>query len=74
MLNELSQVVTALQRVGIVTASRHPRINPMGKNRDLLVVRLDEIGNPAELEFIPGDKAAVLFRVEHGAVGSSFPR
>ena len=29
MLNELAQIVTALDRLGIVTGSRHPRINPM---------------------------------------------
>lgn len=73
MLNELSQVVTALERVGIVTGSRHPRMNPMGKNRELLVIRVDMTGKPTEGEFFAGDKAAALFRVEHGAAGSSFP-
>jgi hypothetical protein len=73
MLNELSEVVAALERAGIVTASRHPRINPMGKNRELLVVRLDDKGKPTDVEFIAGDKAASLFRVEHGSAGSSFP-
>jgi len=73
MLNELSQVVSALERVGIVTASRHPRINPMGKNRELLVVRLDDEGEPSDVAFIPGEKATTLFRIEHGSAGSSFP-
>ncbi len=45
----------------------------MGKNRELLVVRLDDKGKPFDVEFIVGDKAATLFRVEHGSAGSSFP-
>jgi hypothetical protein len=73
MLNELSQVVAALNPVGIVTASRHPRINPMGKNQELLILRLDGEGKPADAEFISGDNAGELFRVEHGSSGSSFP-
>jgi hypothetical protein len=73
MLNELAQVVTALERVGVVTASRHPRMKPMSKNRELLIVRIDETGLPADLEFIPKGKAAALLRVEHGSAGSSFP-
>lgn len=73
MLNELSQVARALERAGVVTASRHPRINPMGKNRELLVVRLDDEGKPSDAEFIAGSKAATLFRVEHSSSGSSFP-
>lgn len=73
MLNELSHVVAALERVGIDTASRHPRINPMGKNRELLIVRLSDDGKPVEVEFVPGSTAATLYRVEHGSAGSSFP-
>lgn len=73
MLNELSQVVTALERVGIVPASRHPRMKPMSKNRQLLIVRLNESGFPSEVEFTPKEKAAALLRVEHGSAGSSFP-
>jgi len=73
MLNELSQVVDSLQRLGTVAPSRHPRINPMGKNRDLLVVSLDADGKPARIEALPGETAANLFRVEHGSQGSSFP-
>ena len=45
----------------------------MGKNRDLLVVSLDPVGNPARIEALPGETAASLFRVEHGSQGSSFP-
>jgi hypothetical protein len=73
MLNELSQVVTALERVGVVTASRHPRMKPMSKNSELLIVRLNDTGKPTDVEFIHRDKAAALLRVEHGSAGSSFP-
>jgi len=73
MLNELSQVVDSLERLGTVAPSRHPRINPMGKNRDLLVVSLENDGNLSRVEILPGETAARLFRVEHGSVGSSFP-
>jgi hypothetical protein len=73
MLNELSQVVDSLERLGTVAPSRHPRINPMGKNRDLLVVSLDAAGSPSRIEVVPGEAAANLFRVEHGSAGSSFP-
>jgi hypothetical protein len=73
MLNELSQVVEALDRVGVPTQSRHPRINPMGKNKDLLVLCLGHDGNPKRVEILAGDVATSLFRVEHGSAGSSFP-
>lgn len=73
MLNELSQVADSLERLGTVVKPRHPRINPMGKNRDLLVVSLDDAGNPSHIEVLPGESAASLFRVEHGSAGSSFP-
>jgi hypothetical protein len=45
----------------------------MGKNRDLLVVSLDDAGNASRIEVLPGETAANLFRVEHGSAGSSFP-
>ncbi len=73
MLNELSRVADSLERLGTVAPSRHPRINPMGKNRDLLVVSLDDVGSPSRVEVLPGETAANLFRVEHGSAGSSFP-
>jgi hypothetical protein len=73
MLNELSQVADSLERLGTVAPSRHPRINPMGKNRDLLVVSLNDAGTPSRIEVLPGETAANLFRVEHGSAGSSFP-
>jgi len=73
MLNELSQVADSLDQLGTKAPSRHPRINPMGKNRDLLVVLLDNAGNPSGTEVLPGETAANLFRIEHGSAGSSFP-
>ena len=73
MLNELSQVVDSLGRFGTVAPSRHPRINPMGKNRDLLVVSLNDDGKPARIEVLPGETAARVFRIEHGSAGASFP-
>jgi hypothetical protein len=73
MLNELSQVADSLERIGMVAPSRHPRINPMGKNRDLLVIALNEAGAPSRVEVLPKESAANLFRVEHGSAGSSFP-
>lgn len=45
----------------------------MGKNRDLLVLSLDDAGQPSRIEVLPGETAANLFRVEHGSAGSSFP-
>jgi len=45
----------------------------MGKNRDLLVVALDNDGKPSRVEILSGNTAANLFRVEHGSAGSSFP-
>ena len=73
MLNELSQVADLLERLGTVAPSRHPRINPMGKNRDLLVVSLADAGSPFCIEVLHGETAAKLFRIEHGSAGSSFP-
>ncbi len=76
MLNELYQVSQAFKRVGIVPESRHQRherIKPMGKNRDLLIVRLDDDAEPSNVEFVSGKVAGGLFRVEHGSAGSSFP-
>ena len=73
MLNELSQVADLLERLVTVAPSRHPRINPMGKNRDLLVVSLADAGSPFCIEVLHGETAAKLFRIEHGSAGSSFP-
>lgn len=73
MLNELSQVVEAIERLGTSPPSRHHRITPMGKNKNLLVVSVAKNGSPVRVEILRGELAAALFRVEHGATGSSFP-
>ena len=73
MLNELSLVVDAIERMGITPTLRHRRINPMGKNKSTLIVSLDDNGVPVSVEFISGEVGGALFRVEHGSAGSSFP-
>ena len=73
MLNELYQVSQSLERVGIDFPSRDSRISPMGKNRALLIVRVNDDAEPSEVEFVSGAVAANLYRVEHGSAGSSFP-
>ena len=73
MLNELSQMVEAIEHLGTTPPSRHSRINPMGKNKDLLVVCVTKDGSPNRVEVLKGEVAATLFRVEHGSAGSSFP-
>jgi hypothetical protein len=73
MLNELSQVVDAIERLGLNPPSRHGRISPMAKNTDLLIVFLARDGAPKRIETLASKDAASLFRVEHGSAGSSFP-
>jgi hypothetical protein len=73
MLNELFLVLEAIDRLGTTPPSRHPRITPMGKNKDLLVICIGNDGLPRRGEVLKGKVAAMLFRVEHGAAGSSFP-
>ena len=73
MLNELSQVVDAIERLGLNPQSRHGRISPMAKNADLLIVFLARDGAPNRVENLAGRDAASWFRVEHGSAGSSFP-
>lgn len=73
MLNELSLLVDAIDRMGAKPTSRHPRINPMGKNKDALVICLNSAGIPTALEIMHSADAGELFRVEHGSAGSSFP-
>lgn len=73
MLNELSLLVAAIDRMGAKPTSRHPRINPMGKNKDALIINLNRDGAPASVETMPGADVGELFRVEHKSSGSSFP-
>ncbi len=73
MLNELSLVADSLERMGINPVPRHPRINPMGKNKTMLVIGLDAGATPSTFEFLAGEVAGKLFRIEQGSAGSSFP-
>jgi hypothetical protein len=73
LLNELSQIVDSVERLGVNPPSRHGRINPMAKNKELLIVCLAKDGAPSRVEILGGEVAASLFRVEHGSAGSSFP-
>jgi hypothetical protein len=73
MLNELQQVVTALQDRGVTIEEQHPSLTPMGKNDPLLVVELDKTGSPTHLAIEQAEIAGKLLRVCHGSQGSSFP-
>jgi hypothetical protein len=73
MLNELSQVVAALDAVGIVGASRHQNIQPMGKNDDILVVSLDESALPQLVEVVRAEIAQNLLKFSPANNGPSFP-
>jgi len=73
MLNELYQVVTALERRGTSIAARHPSVDPMGKNADLLLVSLSLQAKPMSFSVIRGEQAGTFLRVKHGSEGSSFP-
>ena len=72
MLNELYQVVTALEEKGVSFSLPHPSLEPM-KNVALMVVRLASGGKPAQLEMLKGDEAERIFRIKHASSGSSFP-
>jgi hypothetical protein len=73
MLNELSHVVDAIERLGTSAPPLHPRIKQMGKNRELLVVRVGNDAMPRQVEVVPGDVATTFSFIEHGSNGCSFP-
>jgi hypothetical protein len=73
MLNELHQVVTALQARGVTIGEQHPSLTPMGKNDALLVLGLDRSAAPVHLAIVQPEIAGTLLRVCHGSQGSSFP-
>jgi hypothetical protein len=73
MLNELHQVVTALQGRGVTIPERHPSLTPMGKNDPLLVVELDKTSSPALITIEQAEIAGKLLRVCHSSQGASFP-
>lgn len=72
MLNELHQVVEALEKSGTDFGSPHEALAFMGKG-DALHLLLDHAGNPQSLRVIPGESASKLMRVAHTAAGSAFP-
>jgi hypothetical protein len=72
MLNELHQVVEALERSDTTFGSPHEALAFMGK-RDALHLLLDENAVPISAGIIPGADASRLMRVSHTSVGSAFP-
>lgn len=73
MLNELSQVVAALDSVGIVGASRHQHVQPMGKNDEVLIVSVGEGALPELVEVIRAEVAQNLLKFAPANNGPSFP-
>lgn len=58
MLNELSQAADAIEKLGVAPQSRHGRITPMGKNRELLIVCVSEDGRPSRVEIMDKQSAS----------------
>lgn len=73
MLNELSQVVAALDTIGIVGTSRHQHIQPMGKNDDVLIVSVRNGALPEFVEVIRAEVAQNLLKFAPANNGPSFP-
>ena len=73
MLNELSQVVAAMDTIGIVGARRHQHIQPMGKNDDVLIVSVDEGAEPLIIEVVRAEIAQNLLKFAPANNGPSFP-
>lgn len=73
MLNELSQIVAALDAVGIAVASRHQNIQPMGKNADVLVVSVGEDGRPESVEVVRAEVAQDFLKFAPANNGPGFP-
>jgi len=72
MLNELSQVVAALDRAGVSFGTPHPALVKMGKD-SAIQISLDATGEVARVSFIPGELAKHLSRIRHSSEGSAFP-
>lgn len=72
MLNELHQVVKALEKAGISAAQPHPALAFMGKS-DALHLFLDQSGNLGRFSVIPGATAKNLRRIKHSSEGAAFP-
>jgi len=72
VLNELYQVVTAMERRRVPLVVPHSAVEPMGK-RELLLIELDSRAAPQRLKVLPSEVAGRLVRVSHSSEGSSFP-
>jgi hypothetical protein len=62
MLNELAIVVRGLKNAGISFTAPNPRIQSVGKKKNLLVVRLNAEGKPDSIAVNSDDETAVLRR------------
>jgi hypothetical protein len=72
MLNELNQVVVALNKRGVPLVVPHAAVDPMGKS-ELLLIEVDSHAKPRRLKLLPKEVAGTLVRIAHGSEGSSFP-
>lgn len=73
MLNELSLVVEALDAVGIAGKSRHQKIQPMGKNADVLVASLGEDGTIQSVEVVRAEVGQHFLKYAPANNGPGFP-
>lgn len=72
MLNELHQVVIAMEKRGVPLVVPHSALDPMGKSR-LLLIEVDAQAVPQRLRVLPDVEAGKLLRIAHDSEGSSFP-
>jgi hypothetical protein len=73
MLNELAQVVEALDAVGIAGGARHQNIQPMGKNADVLVTLLDQDGTIQSVEVVRAEVGKHFLKFAPANNGPGFP-
>ncbi len=73
MLNELAQVVDALDAVGIAGGARHQNIQPMGKNADVLVTLLNEDGRIQSVEVVRAEVGQHFLKFAPANNGPGFP-
>lgn len=72
MLNELHQVVIAMEKRRVPLVVPHSALEPMGKS-ELLLIEVDAQAVPERLKVLPSGDAGKLARVTHDSKGSSFP-
>ena len=73
MLNELAQVVDALDAVGIAGGARHQHIQPMGKNADVLVTSLNDNGEIQSVEVVRAEVGQHFLKYAPANNGPGFP-